>query len=699
MEADTLTRKNSDSSDSMLLDFTHPPPPSPLFEKRTATILKRRAEDYKVEGPLTPQTLPDSPMKKLKSVSFSTILHQFIPEAPWVTTRSDGEDDEDPDTNAFFEEAICGMEPSMKEAIARLANEKLSDADTTARVDVPHADFTLPVTPWNVYSQRMGGKHRPDDTELSAQMKFLLRVKREDLKTATSWHGASGLDRQLSWSIFTTRITKINLDEQLHGESEFEKVHNELTTGNIATSSTQVWKPDALRMLDAENDEEEIEAAEMEERRDMEALICKRKLEIEEEVVDLPRKRASPQPAVQAHVQPRRDVLGSHHWNTGPPRPHAAATIHSNIDRHPYQRPQEAYKAREKPAHTEVSVNDLMFGGFSATSALHKFMETRGRAAGDNSSKTAKASQPANDVHTRSSTILVVRSREPSLDQGGSLRQQGNGNKRNVSPPLLPTQLPLPDNLAPCSFIISAAFLQQRSFIKQIEQLYTAAEIVYRDYELPHSPSKEADILLSPSTGLVLTTLQQVKQRPLPGQTDRSPIKERTKALQLRFERLVVVVSEGLSREMEQLGSSRPDDPRDKEALSQLESFATQLEGEVVVMFVRGGEQALARAVVVEMAKFGLQHGSKDIGTKKPLAVETTVSDRCGFGVDKCTDEVPVGDVPASCRAQSVRCPNHRGLASESGRRAASANLKLANFYKSTSGSIGERLVCFYHNE
>jgi hypothetical protein len=87
-----------------------------------------------------------------------------------------------------------------------------------------------------------------------------------------------------------------------------------------------------------------------------------------------------------------------------------------------------------------------------------------------------------------------------------------------------------------------------------------------------------------------------------------------------------VVVSEGLGHEMEKLGSSRPDDPRDKEALASFESFSNKLEGEVKIKYIPGGEQALARAVVIEMSNYGLTHGSQDIGDIKPVAAETTAS-------------------------------------------------------------------------
>jgi hypothetical protein len=146
-----------------------------------------------------------------------------------------------------------------------------------------------------------------------------------------------------------------------------------------------------------------------------------------------------------------------------------------------------------------------------------------------------------------------------------------------------------------------------------------------------HSAAKEADIILSPSTGLIFTTLQRVKQRALPGQADRSPIKERVFALQSRYERLVIVVSEGLSPEMENLGSSRPHDPRDIEAVEAFKAFASKMEGEVLVQYVVGGEKALALSTVVEMARYGLPHGSPDIGDIKPVTQETTVSSATAF--------------------------------------------------------------------
>ncbi|KAI4646835.1 hypothetical protein J4E93_005059 [Alternaria ventricosa] len=596
LAADALLRTNSNSSDSMLFDLTHPPQFSPHFEPTSSPILKRRAEDLKVEGPLMPSMCSSSPMKRLKSVSFAdeSLLYE-----PW------GEDDEGGvGSDQFFHE----IEEQAERANKKIENERLSGADTIARVDIPYIDFSLPIAPWIEYSRRKGGDHRPDDTELQAQMKFLLRIKREDLRSAKSWHGLSIPERELKWGFLTTKVSTLTLEEKLHGESEVTKIVTELTTGDIATSSAQVWKREGLRILDEDEDEEELDPEEYDERNDMEALIRKRKLEMEEEVVEKHRRRTSSQPTARPQIRSSTEMQESRHF--GEREPTEKQSLRPRSRRLEY--------ASQKPQAPKQATGDLMFGGFSATTALNKFMQTRGKPVDRVESSTARLSKSRDHAQLRART-LPVRPRGSSSDQLVDRAQQAQTTNKPLP------QLPIvPSNLAPCSFVISSTFLQQRGMLKLIESIYPSAEMVYRDYTLPHSAAKEAEIILSPSTGLIFTTLQQIKQKALPGQPDKSPMKERMLKLQLRYERLVVLVSEGLSREMEELGSSRPDDPRDTEALKAFDMFATKLEGEVLVRYVRGGEQALARSTVVEMAKYGLPYGSADIGDIKPVAQETS---------------------------------------------------------------------------
>ncbi|KAF2631054.1 hypothetical protein BU25DRAFT_481521 [Macroventuria anomochaeta] len=627
MARDSLIRHHSGSSDSMLLDiadldalFDTEEAIGPHFSDRIPTILKRRADDLKVEGPLTPPILSDSPMKKLKSVSFSNMIQVGDILEPWTGDHRPGTSDSQNTIDELFKE----IEPIANEARRKIENEKLTGADTISRVEVPALDFTVPVAPWNEFSQRKHGKHRSGAAELDAQMRFLQRVMRDVLKSATAWRGVSDLD--LSWGWFASPISSIKLNEKLHGETEFNKIQAELNTGSIAASANEVWKRDGFRILDEDEDDEgeEIEPAEFEERNDTEALVRKRKLELEEqeELMEAQRKRkeiAAAQLRSHIRLQPQREAGGCHRWQNGLDASHDPCKAHQTLANLRLQQSQSPVSQHKPIGEQKEAPVELIFGGFSASTALHKFMETQGKAI-----KSAKPTTQTNVSSAPPLHSLQVRENEPSAESRLFIAQ-APGHTPNLQgksaghPSRFLADPPPPVDLPPSSFIVSSTLLQRRSLIKQIEHLHQEVELIYRDHTLPHSVSTEADIVLSPSTGMILTTLQQIKQAPLPGQVARSPVKERMAMLQERYERLVVLVSEGLREEN---GCSRPEDVRDQETLKGLEVFAAQLEGDVVVEYIRGGEQKLARAVVESMGIYGLPHGGKDMGDARLFAWE-----------------------------------------------------------------------------
>jgi hypothetical protein len=622
MARDSLLRHRSGSSDSMLLDVADidalfdaqdQQATSPHFSDRIPSILQsmRKADELRVEGPLTPEILSDSPMKRLKSVTFSSMIQVGESLQPWSG------DNPSSDSYNAAEELIKEIEPIAVEANRKVENEKLTGADTISRVLIPLIDFTLPVAPWNEFSQRKDKKRRLDITELEAQMRFLQRVKRDDLRSATAWRGKVS-DRDLSWGWFASPSSTIKLNETLHGEIEFDKVQAELKTGNVVTSTNEVWKKDGLRVLDEEDDDEEddlIEVAEFEERNDMEALIRKRKSEMQEheDVLEEQRKRRQA-PTASATVWKERSGLPLQ--QALPAHPQDLQKARQTSPAPKSQQPTALQpRSRQVEKHNNTP-SELMFGGFSASTALHKFMETQGKA-----TKAAKPKVQTQRPGAPPAQAVSARNRVPSAESISAVVQTPDGPSEH--PAQRRPETPPPFNLPPSSFIVSSSLLQRRPFLKQIEALNPKAELIYRDYNLPHSAAPEADIILSPSTGILLTTLQQIKQAPLPGQFARSPVKERIAALQERYERLVVLVSEGLR---EDSGFARPEDARDKDTLRDLEVFAATLEGEVLIAFVRGGEQMLARGVVERMAEYGLPHGGQDIGDINLFAAETTVS-------------------------------------------------------------------------
>ncbi|KAK2038710.1 hypothetical protein LZ31DRAFT_588198 [Colletotrichum somersetense] len=112
-----------------------------------------------------------------------------------------------------------------------------------------------------------------------------------------------------------------------------------------------------------------------------------------------------------------------------------------------------------------------------------------------------------------------------------------------------------------------------------------------------HSPlSYEADIIPSPVTGIVITTILKVRQKPLPGSKYKiSQVRQRLARVAPLYERVVVLVSEG-NPTGEQAG---PLDGGDAEVYASFVAFGSCLGRtsgcSVRVIYVAGGSQTLAR--------------------------------------------------------------------------------------------------------
>jgi hypothetical protein len=581
----------------MLLDGFESP--GDVIDKPSSLPRKRKARDLKIEGPLTPPIFSDSPMKKLKSVSFKEMISENIPDPPSTFESGDDILENDESIAIFYKEVA----PIAEDVNREVENEKLSEIDTTARVDVPTVDFTLPVAPWEQFARTANGKLAKGETQLDAQMRFLHHLKRQELKTASSWHGISKLDRDLSWAVFPIEMASVRLEEHLHGEEVLNKLLTELTMGDIATSSTDIWKRDRLRILEygEDNDEDELELADIQPST-LDSMIRKRNRELEEDEGDA---TSHHKKLERTERRPKQQLRGEFPTDSG----------QTSVG-------QLTLREKRAPALKKTEDNSLMFGGkFSASTALHKFMELRGKpAVSDNNLDGAPSTQALPPA-----TAEGKARQDPFPSKSLDLAKVPEITSKNPAP-TLPKLPSIPANLPPCSFIISSTLLRQRSLTKEVENIYPNAVFVERDFDLSHSPADEADLLLSPSTGLIFTTLQQIKQRALPGLPDKSPIKDRIIALQARYERLIVLISEGLGRKAEESGSSRPVDSRDQEALTEFDGFTSNLEAEIINTYVPGGEMALSRTIVGKMAEYGLPHGSRDIGDLKLLQDETTVS-------------------------------------------------------------------------
>lgn len=85
-----------------------------------------------------------------------------------------------------------------------------------------------------------------------------------------------------------------------------------------------------------------------------------------------------------------------------------------------------------------------------------------------------------------------------------------------MSPPSIPTDREafLEDQVL---FLSSDLLKTHLSFIQTLESLPNAPTLVYRDYDASENV-EDADIIIPPMTGIILTTAQALTQRPLPGE-------------------------------------------------------------------------------------------------------------------------------------------------------------------------------------
>ncbi|KAI9705434.1 MAG: hypothetical protein M1836_006189 [Candelina mexicana] len=568
----TVSKGGSQMSDIMLLDDDELGQIySPLRGANEETSYSSpsrhvRASDRKVEGPLTPPMTVAPQNIRTKSISFPEILQEVIPDLPPPIEKRPDELSSQADLDTFFEGTIA---PIAEKVNSALEQEQLQEKDSTLRVDVPIMDFSLPTPPWEKYSKTSSRQGLEEQTEQKPQERLLTEIKERHLNLKTHlWSGASRVERELYWTPFPADLGKVALEEAID-DDDGETVATFLADfhrNDIIDSGSLTWKPEGLRILrddDEDTDEEELQPGTFREEQDIVSMIKKRKLELRENTLDSP--------------------------------------------------PEEG--RQDKAPKMDFTQTSLLSGTFSAFNHLSNFVEIR--------SGLSKKEKLTESPHFPSKAPEPTTRATSSTEKipGLATAERTKSPIQPDRPPLSVPRTPLPTTSHP--FIISSTLLMQKTLTRRIETLYPSAELIERDWTAhtpapPRGTSKplkiptpnplndEADLLISPSTGLILITLQKLKQRPLPGQVQRSAIRERIARVAPRYERLVVFVSEGRNIGDSGTAGMMGDDC---EAVLEFMGFAASLKDEAEVRYIAGGEEDLAAWVVGYMVKYGMTNG------------------------------------------------------------------------------------------
>lgn len=539
---------------------------------------RERPKDLKVEVPLSPPQSDQPPPWKRKSVSFSEALPELISELPLPIPKPENTSSDDID--AFFEETI---KPVAVRAERTVEQEQLQEEDTTLRVPVPIMDFSLPIAPWKAKSHRPTAENEDEALrETLTQMKALHFNKHV-------WPTSGQAERELKWAPFPVSLGKVETQESIPDNGFIDKI---MVPPERVDVSTLTWKLDGLRIFDelAASDED-LEEGDFPEEKDINSLIRKRKLELE------------------------ADDLVSQVFNVAKIRPQSKR----NIDNVIAKDESVVSKPSKEIGSADTIQEDSFTNTFSATGALEDYMNVR---------KGQMTRQKVTSDHH-----FTKQSQFPKPSEPVDPRPPKRASQITLQAPA-PRALILPSPTlsipsSPRFFIVSASFLGNRRLSRQVQRLYQSAEFIERDFTLhqqhqlqqrPQSKNcardknagtiaDEADMLLSPGTGLIWTTLQKIKQRSLPGQPTESAVRERILRTSPLYERLLVLVSQDLNIDPSSDGISAGVqfvDDNDCTALAEFTAFCSSLPEEVQPKFIAGSEEDLARWIVAAMVKYGM---------------------------------------------------------------------------------------------
>ncbi|KAG4432247.1 hypothetical protein IFR05_012280 [Cadophora sp. M221] len=522
--------------------------PSLIASEQTPSPESRPAkwEDFKVEVPLMPNELTTTS----KTVRFSDeVQEQYyqVVSSP-ITLENESE---------IFRETFGQAHSNANQ---KAEQEKLSSEDTTARVDVPELNFDKPDAPWKPFEE--------------AQSKLALSSLQKAFFVETIgwslpyWPGSRQLEIKLPWAPFPANLGKLAVEECSQGDDTTWE-HFVEDDGDIIDSSGTKWKAAGLKILKDEEDGEDIDFGQFPKDRplDLPSIAKKRKMELEER---------------------------GNSMHIGPAAAAVSMTSTSLVRK----------TAKLAPPVGDIADGDigLLGGAFSAQASLDNYLELQGK----KRTKLAESSYFTKPTETHPARVKSGNN-APKLADLPIRRSPAN---RELVP--VPDIRPL---TKPTWIVVSTNLLKNRALIKRIEAQLPSVELIERDFtahntsawlpgSVTRSPVKspldaEADFIISPSVGIIITTMQKMKQKSLPGDKTKPAIRERLEKVSLRYEKLLVLISTGFADDIP-VGLFE----NDCLAFAEFAGFLAGLDASISMQFVGGGEEALSKWIVSSIVQY-----------------------------------------------------------------------------------------------
>ena len=491
------------------------------------------------------------------------------------------------------------LEAVAEKTMRSIEQEQLQPADAIARVPVPIMDFSIP---------------EPDWTRLrnSASSIFKwIQAGHEDIFNLPRWPRDRLTESKLVWRPVGFGASPVCITDCVEtSEILIQSFIRGQDEKDMPTSSDFVQRRDRLAFLDADDTDDDIEPllTKAKFRTNLVEMVKKRGLDTIVDPTVTKRCRSADQP-------PERLLDGG-------------------------SLTQMAHTGEHRKNERRDGQSQLLKGSTELSARLlDRFTSGRTR-------KQWAVSKFFPSKETERNRVLALPSPPESSERNCIPDNQNPIEPEAMAPSKPVARAPLPPidpPFAPLTVFISLDI--PRFLIQALERLIPNLTLLERDYraynEAVWSPGSicraevvpplayDADITVSPTTGLVVTSMIFVRQKPRPGMSQNG-LQERIEKVSPRYERVVVLVGGGGGED----DTLREVSALDSAALTELQGFACGLESKVVVHYIGGGDNTLSRWAASMVCRYApvdhsqLQKGLLDAETLWELFLR-----RAGFNV------------------------------------------------------------------
>lgn len=499
------------SQESMLLDYAeHGLPASDIKETKLSLMTqwspqmeRPSAERLKTEVPLMPMPLQQKDETGAEENCSKPPPRQVLPTFSRTSVKQP-EDFSDLLDDDFLGEMAHLASQKIEE---QLEQENLRTVEIMA-VEVPALESTMP------------DKHRKALDISLMKDSLLRRTFAMDPKS----------ERNLPWTPFPSELASVKFDGAPDPceDAYLTNTLSEFRSKIVIKSQDLLWKPDGLRILHGEDntDDEKLQIAgfDLGNRRERDLLS---RLEegkalpksLGRQVTDL---SALGESSHLENVQP----------NLTAPKTRPSSSIPLKREASPILHPQP--KALKDPRQARSQCT------FSAVSSLASFMATRKQ---DKHAPTGSQYFAAASAQEVCQTVRQGVARLPRTQQA-TVQVPASPVLKEVHVPTLPH----PPTSGSCqqTIIVNSSLLKtHRGLVRRFENS-KALNVIYRDFDGRSGirSNEDADIIISPTTALILTTLQATTQASLPGHRPfDSLVRDRIARLVSQYDKLLVLLS------------------------------------------------------------------------------------------------------------------------------------------------------------